>query len=161
MKLTHIKDGEPPRLVCAVCGFIFYLDPKVAACVIIEIENKIVLLKRAIEPSLGKWVIPGGYVDVGEPVTEAALRETWEEVRLRVAIGPLVGVYSYPEATAIVVVYKAFVQDGRMAPGDETLEVRLFALADIPWNQIAFKSTRDALQDYLRTHHPEAPPEPR
>jgi NADH pyrophosphatase NudC (nudix superfamily) len=92
----RIKDGEPERLVCSGCDYVYYIDPKIAACTIIDIDGKIVMLKRGIRPSMGKWVIPGGFVDVGETVPDAAAREAWEEVRLKVEIGPLVGVYSYP-----------------------------------------------------------------
>ncbi|MDF1591387.1 MAG: NUDIX hydrolase, partial [Desulfobacterales bacterium] len=77
--LKRVKPGEPKRLVCASCEFIFYLDPKIAACAIVEIEAQIVLLQRGIPPEFGKWVIPGGFVDLGEPVPVAAVRETWEE----------------------------------------------------------------------------------
>lgn len=150
----HLKAGEPPRLRCGQCRFVLYLDPKIAACVITRLENRIVLLKRAIPPAYGRWVIPGGFVDVGEPVPQAAAREAWEEVRLKVAIGPLVGVYSYPQVTTVVVVYEADVLGGRLQAADEALDARLFAPADIPWDALAFSSTRDALQDYLQKHAP-------
>ncbi len=71
-----LKAGEPERLVCARCGFVFYLDPKIAVGTIIRSENdRLVLVRRAIEPGYGKWVFPGGYVDRGEPLTSAAVRE--------------------------------------------------------------------------------------
>src|SRR6185503_4456074 len=80
-----LKAGEPERLVCPGCGFVFYQDPKVAACTISMVDGGIVLVKRSIEPALGKWVFPGGFVDRGEPVPVAAVRETLEEVRLKVS----------------------------------------------------------------------------
>ena len=71
-----LKSTEPPRLVCGGCAFVFYLDPKVAVGTIIRDErNHIVLVRRAIEPGYGLWVFPGGFVDRGEPVTTAAIRE--------------------------------------------------------------------------------------
>ena len=73
-----MKDAEPPRLVCVSCGFVFYLDPKVAACTIALVDGGIVLLRRGIEPQMGKWVFPGGFVDRGESVQAAAVRETLE-----------------------------------------------------------------------------------
>jgi len=79
-----LKPEEPDRLVCSTCDFIFYLDPKVVACSIVEMEGRIVLLKRAIDPQKGKWVLPGGYVDRGEEVKAAALRETEEECGLKI-----------------------------------------------------------------------------
>src|SRR5688572_3910119 len=79
-----LKDSEPARLVCTGCEFVFYLDPKVAACTICMVDGGIVLLRRGIEPQYGKWVFPGGFVDRGEIVSDAAVRETREEVNLRV-----------------------------------------------------------------------------
>jgi len=149
----QVKPGEPKRLVCSRCDFIFYLDPKIAACAIVEIEEKIVLLQRGIPPEFGKWVIPGGFVDLGEPVPVAAVRETWEEVRLKVEIVDLVGVYSYPLTPVVVIVYEAAVRDGILQAADESLAAGMFAPGEIPWEKLAFSSTRDALRDYFKKHH--------
>lgn len=146
----HLKAHEPQRLVCATCTFIFYDDPKVAACTIPIIDGKIVLLKRGIEPSYGKWVFPGGFIDRGERVEDAAIRETWEEVNLKVEVSQLVNVYSYPGYPVVVIVYLVNVIGGELQAMDETLEVRLFAPDEVPWEELAFQSTRDALTDYLR-----------
>jgi len=153
LKYKLLKPEEPERLVCSGCRFVFYLDPKVVACVITEINGRIVMLRRGIPPGFGLWVIPGGFVDAGEPVTDAAVREAWEEVRLKVAIDSLVGVYSYAGISSVIVVYEATVLEGIPQAADEALEVQLFAPNEIPWEEIAFSSTRDALQDYLREKH--------
>ena len=117
----------------------------------VEHDGRIVLLKRSIEPQKGKWVMPGGYVDRGETVTAAAAaRETMEECGIRVKIGDLVGVYSYPGRIAVVVVYRAEYQSGELRPKDETLEATWFSRDDIPWADLAFQSTTDALRDYVR-----------
>lgn len=145
----RLKAIEPERLVCGSCAFIFYDDPKVAACTIPVIDGQIVLLKRGIEPSYGKWVFPGGFLDRGEPVEAAAIRETWEEVNLKVEITQLLNVYSYPGYPVVVIVYLAKVLGGQLQAMDEALEVRTFACDEIPWDEIAFQSTRDALKDYL------------
>ncbi|MCG6907020.1 MAG: NUDIX hydrolase [Desulfobacteraceae bacterium] len=158
LQLANLKPGEPQRLQCRACRFVFYLDPKIAACAIVRVAGRIVLLQRAIPPAYGRWVIPGGFVDAGEPVPQAAAREVWEEVRLRVAIGPLVGVYSYPQVTTVVVVYQAEVIGGQLQAADEALDARLFAPAEIPWQDLAFSSTRDALLDYLRAGAEANPP---
>ena len=92
-----IKPGEPERLVCLRCGFVFYLDPKVVAGTVIESDGRIVMLRRGIGPSYGMWALPGGFVDVGESVPDAAVRETREEVNLTVEIISLIGVYSYTD----------------------------------------------------------------
>ena len=76
-----VKSGDPDRLCCGGCDFIFYLDPKLAAGVILDIGERVVLLRRAIEPAYGAWVFPGGFVDRGEHPEEAALREAREEAR--------------------------------------------------------------------------------
>ena len=91
-----VKATEPKRLVCQACSFIFYQDPKVVAGTLFKLNGGIVLLKRGVEPAFGKWVFPGGYVDRGESVQAAAVRETKEESQLDVKLGPLLNVYSYP-----------------------------------------------------------------
>jgi ADP-ribose pyrophosphatase YjhB (NUDIX family) len=151
LQLKLLKISEPERLVCEECSFVLYLDPKVAACTITLIDMKIPLLKRGIEPSYGKWVFPGGYVDYGEKVEEAAIRETKEEVNLDVRLRDLVGVYSYHKSP-VIIVYSAEVIGGELRACDECLEVSLFSPGEIPWNELAFSSTRDALRDYVRKY---------
>jgi ADP-ribose pyrophosphatase YjhB (NUDIX family) len=145
----QVKTNEPKRLVCQACAFIFYDNPKVSACTITALDGKVVLLKRGIEPAYGKWVFPGGFVDRGEPVEQAAIRETREEVNLEVVVRQLLNVYSYPGYPVVVVVYTADVIGGQLEARDEALEVGTFAPEEIPWQGLAFPSTRDALTDYL------------
>ena len=145
-----LKPEEPERLVCAECDFVFYLDPKVVACSIVEMDGRIVLLKRAIDPQKGKWVLPGGYVDRGEEVRAAALRETLEECGLRIRLKELLGLYSYPGRISVVVVYVAEPLGGELIVGDETAEAELYSPESIPWDKLAFQSTIDALRDYLK-----------
>ncbi|MGD9901882.1 MAG: NUDIX domain-containing protein [Vicinamibacterales bacterium] len=147
-----LKTGEPMRLVCTspICGFVFYLDPKLAVGTIIAMpDGRIVLVKRAIEPGYGLWVFPGGYVDRGEDVRLAAAREAREEAGIDVALGDLVGIYSYPGSTPVVIVYRATWIGGELAVDDENSEIRMFAAADLPWDALAFRSTREALRDYF------------
>lgn len=147
-----VKAAEPERLVCSRCSFIFYLDPKVVAGTIFSIEDRVVLLRRGVEPAMGKWVFPGGYVDRGESVEEAAIRETREEASIEVELRSLLGVYSYPRSPNVVVVYTAQVVSGDLKAGDESVEARTFAASEIPWEELAFSSTQDALRDYLRLY---------
>jgi ADP-ribose pyrophosphatase YjhB (NUDIX family) len=149
-----LKEAEPARLVCAACDFVFYLDPKVAACTISMVDGGVVLLKRAIEPAAGKWVFPGGFVDRGEAVPDAAVRETFEEVGLRVGLTGVLDVYSLADYEVVVVVYAAEVVGGALEARDETLEARAFSPESIPWEELAFESTRAALRDYLRRFYP-------
>ncbi len=146
----RVKEKEPLRLVCKNedCRFVFYLDPKLVACAIVEIDNRIVLLRRARSPERGKWVMPGGYVDRGEKVEEAAIRETKEECGIDIGLKRLFGVYSYPGYLEVVVVYLADYLSGSLIADDETTDSKLISIEDIPWDELAFESTRDALRDY-------------
>jgi len=116
----------------------------------VELDGKVVLLKRAIDPQKGKWVMPGGYVDRKEKVESAAVRETLEECGLKVGIKGLLGVYSYRDTLPVVIVYTAEAHSGDLIQGDETEEVRLFTPDEIPWGELAFRSTRDAIKDYYK-----------
>ncbi len=144
-----LKASEPARLVCRACGFVFFVDPKVAAGVVFTYDGGILLVQRAIQPSYGKWVFPGGYVDRGETLDSAALREVQEESGLVVRLRRLLGVYSLPQNPVIVVAYAGDVTGGSLKIDDESLAVRSFAPADIPWDQLAFPSTVQVLKDYL------------
>ena len=145
-----VKENEPRRLVCRACSFIFYQDPKVVAGTVFTIDGGIVLLKRGVEPALGKWVFPGGYVDRGESVRDAAVRETKEESCLDVKLGALLNVYSYPRSPNVIIVYTAEVIGGELAAADESLAAQIFAPSEIPWGDLAFDSTKDALEDYVK-----------
>ncbi len=147
-----LKAGEPERLVCVGCAFVFYLDPKVAVGTIItNALGEVLLVRRAIEPGYGKWVFPGGYVDRGEPVQVAAVREAREECGLEVRLDSLIDVYSYPGRAPVVIVYAATMIGGEIVCDDEGLEARFFPQAEIPWEDLAFRSTREALDALFTT----------
>jgi len=159
LERRSLKAGEPERLTCSssTCASVLYLDPKLAACTITLCSGSIVLLRRGNEPALGKWGFPGGYVDRGESVRDAALRETFEEVGLRASLTGILEVYSNPGDEVVVVVYAAHA-DGAPTAGDEALEVRLFRPEDLPWDELAFESTRNALRDYVQRFFPRVRP---
>ncbi len=145
-----LKATEPERPVCTRCGFVFYIDPKIAVGTIIETsDRRLVLVRRAIEPGYGKWVFPGGYVDRGEPLTAAAIREAREECGLDVRLDGLVNIYSYPGRAPVIVVYAATAIGGTLCVDEECLESTEFDAASIPWNDLAFRSTHEGLRDYL------------
>jgi ADP-ribose pyrophosphatase YjhB (NUDIX family) len=145
-----LKATEPERPVCTQCGFVFYIDPKIAVGTIIETsDRRLVLVRRAIEPGYGKWVFPGGYVDRGEPLTAAAIREAREECGLDVRLDGLVNIYSYPGRAPVIVVYAATAIGGTLCVDEECLESVEFDAASIPWNDLAFRSTHEGLRDYL------------
>jgi 8-oxo-dGTP diphosphatase len=146
-----LKKGDPERLVCTRCGQVLYLDPKVAVGTIVRTDDdRLVLVRRAIEPGYGLWVFPGGYVDRGEAVTTAAIREAREEAGLDVEIERLVNIYSYAHRSLIVIVYAARAIGGELCTDEECLEARLFTRGEIPWQELAFDSTKQALRDYLK-----------
>ena len=146
-----IKTSEPERLVCVACGFIFYLDPKIAVGTIIRTDaGGLVLVRRAIDPGYGKWVFPGGYVDRGETLMAAAIREAREECGLDIRLDGLVNIYSYVGRAPVIVVYAATALGGELCTDDECLETAVFATASIPWDHLAFRSTEEGLRDYLR-----------
>jgi ADP-ribose pyrophosphatase YjhB (NUDIX family) len=145
-----LKATEPERLVCVNCSFVHYVDPKVAVGTIItDSEGRIVLVRRAIEPGYGKWVFPGGFIDRGETVEDAAVREAREECGLDVRLDRLINVYSYPGTAVIIIAYKATAIGGCLGCDDEGLEAQLFEPDRIPWDELAFRSTRQALEEYL------------
>ena len=146
-----LRSGEPERLVCTRCGYVLYLDPKVAVGTIIRDDrDQIVLVRRAIEPGYGKWVFPGGYVDRGEEVQVAALREAREETGLEIRIDHLINVFSYPGRAPVIIVYAATMTGGCLACDDESLEARFFTAEAIPWDNLAFRSTHEGLEQFLR-----------
>jgi 8-oxo-dGTP diphosphatase len=145
-----IKEGEPERLVCGRCGFVFYLGPKLVAGAIAELDGGIVLIQRSIEPGYGRWTFPGGFVERGEVAESAAARETLEETGLEIEVGGIVGLYTYEGQIPAIAVFAAKVLRGDPAPLDETLDVRIFPRDGLPWSEMAFPSTERALKDYLR-----------
>lgn len=145
-----LKAGEPERLVCPACSFIFYIDPKIAVGTIIRVmSGRLVLVRRAIDPGYGKWVFPGGYVDRGETLITAAVREAREECGLDVRLDGLVNIYSYAGRTPVIVVYAATAIGGTLAVDDECLETAEFDALAIPWTELAFRSTEEGLRDFL------------
>lgn len=150
LELKRLRENEPERLVCRRCRFVFFLNPKVAAGTLFHVEGNLVLLKRAIEPAYGKWVFPGGFVDRGETLIEAAIRETREEANVDVRVHDLIDVFSYSGSPVVVVVYAAEIVSGEPSACDESLDLEAFAPSKIPWEELAFPSTRDAIRIYLR-----------
>jgi 8-oxo-dGTP diphosphatase len=148
-----LKATEPRRLVCTACGYIFYLDPKLSVIAVIPLDGGVVMVRRAIEPGYGLWVVPGGFVDLGEVVEDALVRETWEETLLTVRPLKLLNIYSYPNHRTVIAAYVTEYISGELTAGDETLEARVFKPTEIPWPQIAFSSTKEALREYLAQGH--------
>jgi ADP-ribose pyrophosphatase YjhB (NUDIX family) len=128
---------------------ILYENPNIVAGTIPVSDGKVWMLRRGIEPQKGYWTFPSGFMELGETVEEAAARETLEEICLDVEITGLIGVYSRPVTSIVFIVYLAKAE-GQAAPGDESLEVQAFSPDEIPWDELAFWSTRVALEDWIR-----------
>jgi ADP-ribose pyrophosphatase YjhB (NUDIX family) len=143
-------DVEYPRFIsCPHCGYGAYYNPKpVAAAIPATADGRIILLRRGFDPGKGLWTFPGGFVDLGESVEEAARRETMEELEIEVELGPVVGVYSRPEDRVVLIVYAATTTQAPQTT-DEAPEVRAFAPQDVPWDALAFWSTERALREFL------------
>jgi len=143
------REAVPPdqreQAVCPACRFVFYLNPKVVAGTIPEQDGRILLTRRAIDPSRGLWTFPGGFVDFGESVTDAALRETFEETGLKVELTGLLNVYSYPGAP-VIIIYRARVTGGTLTSCPENDAIEWRKPSEIPWDALAFPSTREALR---------------
>jgi ADP-ribose pyrophosphatase YjhB (NUDIX family) len=153
-------DGEDRhRLACAACGHIAYVNPRLVVTALpITEAGELVLLRRGLEPGLGSWAQPGGFLEVDETVAEAAIRETFEETGLIVEPGEVVGLYTRLEAAVVVIAYEARVVGGAARTSREALEIRAFEPAAIPWSGIAFKTTYYALADWLARRHPDVAP---
>ena len=145
-----LKGDDRPRLVCEGCGFVFYLNPKLVAGVIPVQDGRAVLLRRGIEPRRGAWTYPGGFVELGETVEEAACREAREEIGIDVQIRSLLNVYSRVSAGVVVVIYLADIVGGEPQTGREAIEVRAFAPEEIPWEHLAFPTTEWALREWVQ-----------
>jgi ADP-ribose pyrophosphatase YjhB (NUDIX family) len=139
----------PRSITCDNCGYGAYYNPKpVAAAIPVTPSNDIVLLRRAFDPGKDLWTFPGGFVDLGESVEDAARREAQEEIRADIELTKLVGVYSDASDRIVLIVYAATITQPPQTT-DEALEVRAFAPDEIPWPQLAFWSTTNALRDFL------------
>jgi 8-oxo-dGTP diphosphatase len=141
---------ERERLVCQECGFIFYINPKVAAGVLVEEEGQVVLVRRGIQPCAGYWALPSGFAEYGETIEETAVRECHEETGLEVELDDLLGVYSVNSdfyGCLVLVLYSGHVVGGELAAGDDASEAGLFAPDELPTN-IAFWAHRQALCDW-------------
>jgi ADP-ribose pyrophosphatase YjhB (NUDIX family) len=149
-RIRHPGDDHD-RLTCTDCGFIAYENPKIIAGSVVEVEGGVLLCRRAIEPRAGYWTLPAGYMELGETVEEAAMREAWEEAQVRIALGGVLAIYSIARIGQVQVLFRATLAEPGWAAGPESLEVRPFAWDEIPWHEIAFPSARWALEHWHRT----------
>lgn len=142
-------DGDNrPRLVCDSCGFVSYDNPKVVVGSVCTHGDRVLLCRRAIEPRLGFWTLPAGYLEVHETTMAGAIREAEEEACARIEIDGLLAVYNIPRISQVQVIYRARLLSPAVAAGPESLEVGLFRWEEVPWDDLAFPSVRWALHHH-------------
>jgi len=143
-------DDNRPRYVCANCGAIHYQNPKMVIGSIPvweqDGEARILLCRRAIEPRLGYWTLPAGFMENNETTADAALRETAEEAGARIELHELFSLLNVVHVHQVHMFYRATLLDLNYAAGTESLEVKLFAESEIPWDQIAFPTVGHTLK---------------
>jgi len=162
LQFGEVEGEDRHRLACGSCGYVAYVNPRLVVTTIpINDDGEVVLLRRGIEPGKGWWAQPGGFLEVDETVTEAAIRETLEETGLVVEPGEIVGLYSRLEAAVVVIAFEARVLRGAYRLNPEALEIQAFRPEAIPWHGIAFKTTHWALRDWVRRRRPDIHPDER
>ncbi|HET8784998.1 MAG TPA: NUDIX hydrolase, partial [Candidatus Limnocylindrales bacterium] len=150
-------DGEDrDRLSCATCGHITYVNPRLVVTTLpVTDAGEIVLLRRGIEPGIGAWAQPGGFLEVDETVHQAAIRETQEETGLLVEPGAIIGLYTRLEAAVVTIAFESKVVGGTARPTREALEIATFAPEAIPWSGLAFRTTMWMLRDWIDQRRPD------
>jgi ADP-ribose pyrophosphatase YjhB (NUDIX family) len=139
-------DGDTrKRAVCPACDTIHYENPLNVVGTVPYWGDKVLLCKRNIEPAWGKWTLPAGFMELGESTAQGAARETDEEAGARIEMEGLITVMSVPTAGQVHLYYRARLLSDRFDPGHETIEARLFAQEEIPWDEIAFRTVRETL----------------
>ncbi len=143
------EGDDRERQICADCGYVAYENPKVVVGTVVAAEDgRILLCRRAIEPRLGYWTLPAGYLEMHETVAEGAQREAWEEAQARIALDGVLAVYSIARLGQVQVIFRGRLAEPGFGAGPESLEVRLFGWDEIPWDNIAFPSVVWALNDW-------------
>ncbi|MDT7044212.1 NUDIX hydrolase [Candidatus Nitronereus thalassa] len=137
-----------PRHVCQQCQTVHYQNPKVVVGCIPEWQDQILLCKRAIEPRYGLWTFPAGFMENDETIEQAALRETEEEAKANVTLTGLYTVFSIPHVSQVYLVFRGTMKDPTFGAGEESLEVQLFNLDQIPWTEMAFTVIEETLRLY-------------
>ena len=146
--LTQLNDSIP-RHVCNSCGFVHYLNPKITAGCLIYQNKKVLLCKRGIEPRKNLWTTPGGFMENNETSKQAAKREVCEETSAKVSIEKLYMVANLPKANFIYLLYLARLKESIFSTTNESIEIKLFDEKNVPWDNIAFHTTKLSLQYFF------------
>jgi ADP-ribose pyrophosphatase YjhB (NUDIX family) len=146
----RVPEGDNlPRHVCGACGVVHYRNPKIVVGCLPEWEGQVLLCRRAIEPRLGWWTLPAGFLEHGESVAAGALRETLEEANARVHLGELYSLISLAQIGQVYMMFRGRLADLDFGPGPESLEVRLFREEDVPWEDLAFRTISRTLRSFF------------
>jgi ADP-ribose pyrophosphatase YjhB (NUDIX family) len=147
---SRIPNGDDrPRFVCDACKTIHYENPKIVVGCIPEVEDRILLCRRAIKPRLGLWTLPAGYLENGETLVEAARREAYEEARARLTELTPYALFDLTFVNQVYVMFRGRLVDHLYGPGTESSQVKLLAEDEIPWDDLAFSSIRETLKCYF------------
>ncbi|MCO5108308.1 MAG: NUDIX hydrolase [Burkholderiaceae bacterium] len=148
--LLSVPPGDNrSRFNCPHCGTIHYQNPNLVLGTIPVWQDKVLLCRRAIEPRYGFWTLPAGFMENGETTAEGAERETVEEAGARISLGEPFSMLDVPHVNQVHVFFRAEMLDASLDPGPESLEARLFAEAEIPWESIAFRTVEQTLRWYF------------
>jgi ADP-ribose pyrophosphatase YjhB (NUDIX family) len=128
-----------------------FRDPKVAAAVLVSDNGRVLLIRRAVDPGRGLWALPAGFVEVGELPHEAAAREALEETGLHVEIGDLLSIrlMTNPDKPGLLLTYRGRAVGGQMQANDDVSDARWFGVGELPWDELAFETTRESLREWL------------
>lgn len=148
-RIPDADDRE--RLVCTDCNWIHYENPRIIVGVVCTWEDTILLCKRAIEPRVGYWTIPAGFMEVGETAEDGAKRETHEEAGAEIEIDALLGVYSIPRIGQVQLIYRAQMLSPDLNPGFETSDTQFVTYDNIPWDELAFPSVHWSLKHHQQS----------
>lgn len=148
--VERIPDGDTlPRAVCDQCETIHYQNPNLIVGCVPEWEDRVLLCKRAIEPRVGLWTVPAGFMENGETTAAGAMRETLEEANARVDILAPYALYNLPHISQVYLLFRARLRDLDFSAGSETLQVELFGENEIPWDELAFATVRHTLRHFF------------
>jgi ADP-ribose pyrophosphatase YjhB (NUDIX family) len=143
-------DGDTkPRAICTACTAVHYENPLNVVGTIPHWQGRVLLCKRNIEPRLGKWTLPAGFMELGETTAQGACRETLEEAGAEVELEGLFSVVNVARVGQVHLFYRARLLNDQFDPGHETMEARLYEEADIPWEELAFKTVSETLQRFF------------
>ena len=149
--MRRVPEGDTSeRYVCGQCGHIAYSNPKIVVGSVVAYEDRILLCRRAIEPRKNYWTLPAGFLEEHETPEDGAKREAREEACADIEIDALLAVYAVPHISQVQLMYRARCRTPEFSPGAESLDVKLFAWNEIPWEELAFPSVKWALDHYAR-----------